>query len=430
MAVAIVWFKNNLRLTDNSVLMRALAEGYQIIPVYCLADAHFANTKFGFKKTGSFRANFLLESLTDLDQNLRDLSSGLVVETGNPAAILPNLAKQFNATIVFTQSEIAPEEQQTIEEVKIALQKINCSLNLVNDGAIYDSNTLPFTIAAIPAIFTQFRKTVEHAVKIEAPLTKPTKIQSPPIAPLHLPTLTQLGLAPITTDQRSVLTFKGGETEGLKRIKHYFEETHAIATYKETRNGMVGANYSSKFSAWLALGCVSAKTIIYELKSYEEEHVANDSTYWLFFELLWREYFRLVMEKYKHQFFLPNGIKPPKPSSAVPNQKLLQQWVDGKTGVDFIDANMIELKLTGFMSNRGRQNVASYLINDLKQDWRYGAAYFEQQLIDYDVHSNWGNWAYLAGVGNDPRSNRYFNIQKQANDYDKDEKFRKLWLKK
>jgi len=96
--------------------------------------------------------------------------------------------------------------------------------------------------------------------------------------------------------------------------------------------------------------------------------------------------------------------------------------------VDFIDANMIELKLTGFMSNRGRQNVASYLCNDLKLNWRYGAAYFEQQLIDYDVCSNWGNWAYLAGVGNDPRGNRYFNIEKQAQDYDKDKEYRKLWL--
>ena len=89
---------------------------------------------------------------------------------------------------------------------------------------------------------------------------------------------------------------------------------------------------------------------------------------------------------------------------------------------------MLELKLTGFMSNRGRQNVASYFCNELNIDWRFGAAYFEQQLIDYDVCSNWGNWAYLAGVGNDPRQNRVFNIEKQAADYDKKKVFRNLWL--
>ena len=110
--------------------------------------------------------------------------------------------------------------------------------------------------------------------------------------------------------------------------------------------------------------------------------------------------------------------------------ELLNKWVDGKTDNDFINANMIELKMTGFMSNRGRQNIASYLCNDLKLDWRYGAAYFEQQLIDYDVCRNWGNWAYLAGVGNDPRGNRYFNIEKQANDYDLKKEYRNLWLSK
>ncbi|WP_370576763.1 FAD-binding domain-containing protein [Pedobacter sp. N36a] len=102
--------------------------------------------------------------------------------------------------------------------------------------------------------------------------------------------------------------------------------------------------------------------------------------------------------------------------------------MNGTTGVPFIDANMIELKLTGFMSNRGRQNVASYFCNDLCLDWRYGAAYFEQQLIDYDVCNNWGNWAYLAGVGNDPRTNRYFNIDKQSATYDPDLVFQQLWL--
>jgi deoxyribodipyrimidine photo-lyase len=135
------------------------------------------------------------------------------------------------------------------------------------------------------------------------------------------------------------------------------------------------------------------------------------------------------MKKYNHKLFMQTGIQD-KVTPSNKNKTQLESWINGTTGVDFVDANMLELKLTGFMSNRGRQNVASYLCNDLKLDWRYGAAYFEQQLIDYDVSSNWGNWAYLAGVGNDPRGNRYFNIEKQASDYDKNKAFRKLWLKK
>lgn len=193
---------------------------------------------------------------------------------------------------------------------------------------------------------------------------------------------------------------------------------------------MIGADYSSKFSAWLALGCISPRFIFRELQQYEKEFGANDSTYWLVFELLWRDYFRFMMKKHHAKLFKQDGFKSTKMKLFAEGIQKLQDWIDGNTGIDFVDANMIELKLTGFMSNRGRQNVASYLCNDLKLDWRLGAAYFEQQLIDYDVCSNWGNWAYLAGVGNDSRENRYFNIEKQASVYDKNREYRNLWLEK
>ena len=192
---------------------------------------------------------------------------------------------------------------------------------------------------------------------------------------------------------------------------------------------MIGGDYSSKFSAYLAQGCLSPKMIYQELKKYERERGDNKSTYWLFFELLWRDYFRFMMKKYNNKFFQQAGIQNKGITVNKHNINQLNNWINGNTGVDFVDANMLELQQTGFMSNRGRQNVASYFCNDLKLDWRFGAAYFEQQLIDYDVCSNWGNWAYLAGVGNDPRGNRYFNIEKQASDYDKNKTFRNLWLK-
>jgi len=104
-----------------------------------------------------------------------------------------------------------------------------------------------------------------------------------------------------------------------------------------------------------------------------------------------------------------------------------QRWVAGQTGTPFIDANMREIALTGFMSNRGRQNVASYLVKDLKLDWRLGAEYFEHILLDYDVTSNWCNWNYVAGVGSDPREDRYFNILSQAQRYDGEGEYVKLW---
>ena len=428
MKTSIVWFKTDLRLHDNEALVKAIAQSDEIIPVYCFDDAHFQTTEYGFKKTGSFRAQFLLESVADLDKNLRGLGSGLIVLKGKPEVEIPKMVKEYKAYKVFAKREVAHEEKETDALVESELFKVRCEFETFSTSTLYHAQDLPFSIKDIPDVFTAFRKKTEKDATIRTVFKKPLEINSPLLNPIQLPTLSDLGLDEITADTRAVLRFKGGETEALKRMNHYFFETKSISKYKETRNGLIGADYSSKFSAWLSLGCLSPREIYFELKKYEDEFGANESTYWLVFELLWRDYFRFMMKKYHAKFFQLAGIQDKGIKVNKHNIDVLQSWIDGETGVDFVDANMIELKLTGFMSNRGRQNVGSYLCNDLKLDWRYGAAYFEQQLIDYDVCSNWGNWAYLAGVGNDPRGNRYFNIEKQAQDYDKNHEYRNLWL--
>jgi deoxyribodipyrimidine photo-lyase len=425
---AIVWFKTDLRLHDNETLIKAIAKSDEIIPVYCFDDDQFQVTEYGFQKTGSFRAQFLVEAVADLDKNLRELGSGLLVVRGKPEIEIPKIVQQYKAYKVFAKREVTYEENQTEDLVESELFKLRCEFETLSTSTLYHAEDLPFSIKDIPDVFTNFRKKTEKDAKIRSVFDKPSEIKSPEIPLLNLPALSDLGLDRIAIDSRAVLPFKGGETSGIERLNHYFFESRSISNYKETRNGLVGADYSSKFSAWLALGCLSPREIYFELKKYEKQYEANESTYWLVFELLWRDYFRFMMKKYNLKFFQQNGIQNKIPVVNKYNSQLLQSWIDGTTGVDFVDSNMIELKLTGFMSNRGRQIVASYLCNDLKLDWRYGAAYFEQQLIDYDVCSNWGNWAYLAGVGNDPRGNRYFDIEKQAQDYDKKKEYRNLWL--
>lgn len=428
MKTSIVWFKTDLRLHDNETLVQAIKQSDEIIPVYCFDEAHFKVTEFGFNKTGNFRTQFLLEALVDLDKSLCDLGSGLMIVRGKPEYELFKLVQKFKVQKVFSKKEVAFEEKQTQMRVEKELWKLHCTLETFSTSTLYHAQDLPFALKDIPDVFTNFRKRIEKESTIREVFLMPRTINSPVIDELHLPRMNQLGLEAIIKDCRAAIDFKGGETEGYKRLKHYFFETQAISTYKETRNGMVGENYSTKFSAWLGLGCLSPREIYYELKKYEAQFSANESTYWLEFELLWRDYFRFMMKKYSNKFFQQAGIQAKTDNLHKHNKELLSTWINGQTGIDFIDANMLELKLTGFMSNRGRQNVASYLCNDLKLDWRYGAAYFEQQLIDYDVCSNWGNWAYLAGVGNDPRGNRVFNIEKQANDYDAKREFRNLWL--
>jgi deoxyribodipyrimidine photo-lyase len=189
---------------------------------------------------------------------------------------------------------------------------------------------------------------------------------------------------------------------------------------------LIGANYSSKLSAWLANGSVSAQTIYWKVKEYEDEFGANEDTYWLIFELIWRDYFKYISMKFGNQIFQIDGILNHKYDWKF-NQKAFNQWISGNTNEPFVNANMIEIAQTGFMSNRGRQNVASFWAKEWQQDWRIAAAYFESLLIDYDVHSNYGNWIYNAGVGNDPRD-RKFNIKRQAELYDGNQAFQKLWL--
>jgi deoxyribodipyrimidine photo-lyase len=166
------------------------------------------------------------------------------------------------------------------------------------------------------------------------------------------------------------------------------------------------------------------------VKEYEARVVANDSTYWLLFELLWRDFFRFAPLDWGRSMFLLWGPRGEKNADRTWKQDkdLLAAWATGTTGWPFVDANMRELLRTGFMSNRGRQNVASFLTRDMEVDWRMGGELFEALLIDHDPGANYGNWTYVAGVGADPREDRYFLIPKQSRDYDRDAGFMRHWL--
>ena len=153
--------------------------------------------------------------------------------------------------------------------------------------------------------------------------------------------------------------------------------------------------------------------------AFEKEIEKNEDTYWLIFELIWRDYFRYVAMRYGNRIFHKRGIKQESPKWRQ-DRRVFEAWCEGRTKCDFVNANMRELAATGFMSNRGRQNVASYLVHDLGVDWRLGASWFEHHLLDHDPASNYGNWIYVAGVGNDPRPNRKFNTGGQAERYDAD----------
>lgn len=419
----IVWFRNDLRVRDHQPLLDAVGKG-EVIGIYCFDPRHFEEISYGFPKTDSLRARFLLDSVLDLRNSLRDLGGELLIRSGKPEEILPDIIGEINAEAVHYHGEVTSEEKQ----VEVALEQ-NIEVPLIRywGHAMYHRDDLPFDLLTIPDVFTQFRKKLEKKSSVRDPVEAPDTIKyNENLEPGELPTVEHLGIKNQQPDSRAVIPFKGGETEAWNRLNHYFFDKDHLRNYKFTRNGLLGADYSSKFSPWLAHGCISARSIHAEVERYEEEIHENVSTYWMKFELIWRDYFRYSAVKYGNQIFQLGGIQG-KDLDKTTHQESFDKWAAGKTGIPFVDANMRELNATGYMSNRGRQNVASFLAQNLNFDWRWGAAYFESKLIDYDVCSNWGNWAYNATVGHDPR-NRYFNILNQARKYDKKGEYVRQWL--
>ena len=423
----LVWFRNDLRIRDNSTLTNAINSSESVIAVYCFDPRHFKKDPFGFIKTEKYRAKFLIETITDLKNQLADLGIPLFVYHEHPEISISLLEEQYNFDALYLQKEWTQEEYEVDKLVRGIWDE---DFNVYQDynQFLYHPEDLHFNIRKLPEVFTEFRKHVEKQSKIRNE-SEFVSLESETVSidnPTSIPTLKALGFEDFETHINSAFPLKGGETEALKHLNHYFFETKKVGSYKKTRNGLIGKDFSSKFSPWLANGSLSARTIFWKVKEFETNYIKNQSTYWLIFELIWRDYFKYVSMKHGNKIFKIGGILN-KDYEWNGYEKDIQKWIKGDTNEPFVNANMIELQKTGWMSNRGRQNVASYFAKSLKLDWRIGAAYFESMLIDYDVHSNYGNWMYVSGVGNDPRD-RKFNIKLQAERYDNDGKFQRLWL--
>ncbi|KAI3854905.1 hypothetical protein MKX03_009063 [Papaver bracteatum] len=446
--VSIVWFRNDLRVLDNEALYRAWMSSQSVLPVYCVDPRNFGTTHyFGFPKTGALRAQFLIECLADLKKNLMKRGLNLVIRHGKPEDILPSIAKAVGAHTIYAHKETCSEELLVERLVKKGLQGVslqpegststsrnptNVKLELIWGSTMYHIDDLPFNTSNLPDIYTQFRKSVESKCAIRGCFKLPPTIGPLPSTDIgkiggwgDVPSLDQLGV--VHVEAKKGMYFVGGESAALGRVYEYFWKKDLLKVYKHTRNGMLGPDYSTKFSPWLAFGNVSPRFLYEEVKRYEKDRVANDSTYWVLFELIWRDYFRFISIKYGNSIFHLGG---PREVEARWGQdpSLFESWRDGRTGYPLIDANMKELSTTGFMSNRGRQIVCSFLVRDMGIDWRMGAEWFETCLLDYDPCSNYGNWTYGAGVGNDPREDRYFSIPKQAQNYDPEGEYVAYWL--
>ena len=426
MSTLLYWFRNDLRLLDNPAFTLACAGATRLLPVYCHAPQSASG--WGFARTGRHREQWLHANLAALGNDLAALGSGLVELHGAPADVLPGLMRAVGASAIWCETIAAPEEQADVD----ALRAAGVSVHTVWQSSMLDPAALPFAAQHLPDDFTRFRQAVEKAALLAAPpLPTPPRIPSLPTLPASLCVAPERAApAALTADARSSFpiispAFAGGEHAALARVDYYVGGTPAV-TYKATRNALNGLDFSTKLSPWLAIGALSARSVLATLQKVEAARGVTEGGHWIWFELMWRDYFRLLHLKYGAQLYRERGLAS-NPAAAQPNDGALLRWREGRTGEPLVDAGMRELAATGYLSNRMRQIVASYLIHELRGDWRAGAAWFEAQLIDYDVYSNQGNWLYIAGRGTDPRGGRQFNPLKQAREHDPRGKYQQLW---
>jgi len=423
----VVWLvRDTLRLSDNPALVvaceQAKKRGAALLPLVCLEPRRWAAQQFGLPRIGPHWARFRVESVRNLKTELEARAGTLCLVAGAPDCVISDINLKHRVGLVVTDLPLSTEERSENEKLK---SKGFSVIEVVCDE-LYTAEQLPFEPNELPASFSKFRKMVEKkpALLPRVPLSIP---ELPAMARYEQPLPAQwLDLQDIKLPEACEVETVGGASHAQAHWGNYLE-AEALSHYKETRNALQGALNSSHLSAWLAHGCLSPRQVWADSLQYEAQVGANASTYWLRFELLWREYFRWYARATDWTLFRRSG---PENRPILGDQQATRfaNWREGQTGCDIVDAAMRELSATGWISNRARQLVASHLIYEFNLDWRLGAAWFEAQLVDYDVGSNWGNWAYIAGVGADPRGGRIFNLEDQAARYDSEGAYRAKWL--
>ncbi|KAJ4355881.1 uncharacterized protein N0V89_003904 [Didymosphaeria variabile] len=445
----------------------------------------------GFWRTGPHRAKFMAEGAWDLKERLQRLGCGsdLQIRVGKPGDVVEDILQWYTdeknagrSTVdvagIWLTAEEGKEEQEDEADVRRIAAERDLTLKVWADEKYYiDDRDLPLhDIADLPNVYTTYRKSLEPLRSRPRP-SIPAPEQLPPSPPdippqkhpFEIPNsregLVDALLRPLKEDPKHDLQFppqfppdtesshpfSGGETTAHDRLAQLISGG-AMSTYKATRNGMVGVDYSTKLSAFLAqvkrlridfmlVGYITARQIHWAMMDFEEGKGPGEIV---------SDYGKGENDGTAGVRRRPNDVEPESHYEQRPPRKrwkgvnesgglgdtpertreVFSRFRSGRTGIGLIDAANREVFLTGYTSNRARQNVASFLSNSshLGIDWRVGAEWYEYILVDYDMASNWGNWQYVAGVGNDPRQGRVFNPVKQALDYDPQGKYIKAWV--
>lgn len=389
----IYWFRNDLRLRDNEALFSAVASASEIIPAYVFDPRQFDKTKLGFRRTGAMRGQFLIQSVADLRNRLREKGGELLIRIGDPEKIIAKLAEEYNAGFVYTSKEIAPEETRIESSLSKNLKLVNIDIKLFWMDTLMHATALPFSIAKLPANYSAFHDQIKTVLKIKEPLPEPQQITLPnEYEAGPIPILAQLGIDPNElAGADAAHVSNGGETVALQILEKYLTDYIKENKSYETADPLT----DTRLSDWLSLGCISAKYIYHQVK--KEQSGASDAA--MFDNLLSRDYFHWTLLRYGPRLFKPSGVKHNFLQRWQNDHAIYEKWTNGETEDNEVNQLMNKLKTTGFLTSAERTTCANCLVNELGINWTWGAMYFESHLMDYEVSVNWGRWNNIAGVG-------------------------------
>jgi deoxyribodipyrimidine photo-lyase len=400
----LLWLRRDLRLHDHPALRAALNDGGPLVPVFC-----FDPRLLGGRHASGPRTQFLLECLADLDESLRRRGSGLMMRHGLPEHVLPELARELAANRVLWTGDVSPFATRRDEAVRRELEAVGLEAGVLPGLFVLDAPGALLTSADTPyRVFTPFHRAWLRRARREV-LSAPRSLPALPrkLAPGRLPTLRDLGL-----DETVEAAAPGGERTGRRRMQRFLAK--AVAGYGSGRDDL-SADASSRLSAYLHFGCISPRELEVRLSGGPGAQEFRR-------QLCWRDFYAHVLvhfpgnarrefqERYRGSIRWSRG------------RKRFEAWCEGRTGYPLVDAAMRQLRREGWMHNRARLVVGSFLTKDLGVDWRRGERWFMRLLIDGDEASNNGNWQWIASVGVDPQppSRRIYNPARQQARYDPD----------
>nr|XP_043611130.1 blue-light photoreceptor PHR2 [Erigeron canadensis] len=317
---SVVWFRNDLRVFDNECLATANNESMSVLPVYVFDPRDYGKSSSGFDKTGPYRASFLIESVENLRKNLEARGSGLVVRIGKPETVLAELVKDVGAETVYAHREVSHDEVKGEEKIEMKLKDEGVEVKYFWGSTLYHIDDLPFKLEEMPTNYGGFREKVQ-GLKIRKTIDALDQLRGLPaggnVELGEIPSLVDLGLNPTATMNQAKAnantSLVGGESEALERLKKFASECKAQPNKDGSNDSSIyGANFSCKISPWLAMGCLSPRSMFDELKKSASRTISAASNKkdgggggggdggmnWLMYELLWRDFFRFITKKY------------------------------------------------------------------------------------------------------------------------------------